>query len=67
MLGTDRSNPGLSRGSFAPMVRKYRSWGTAIVIATSQIPIATRIVIGRPIRGLRGRIIALYLNGETMI
>ena len=33
-----------------------------MAIATSQIPTATNIVIGRPILGLSGLIMALYLE-----
>ena len=40
--------------------RKINS-GRAIIMATIHIRTATKIVIGRPIRGFRGLIIALYL------
>ena len=45
---------------------KYRSCGTAISIATTQIRTATRIVIGRPILGFRGLMIALYLKKSKL-
>ena len=43
-------------------VVKYKSCGTANAVPTTQMRTATKMVMGRPIRGFKGLMIALYLK-----